>query len=93
VAARGSLHAEKTSARCVSKPPDDWVLAEARWGICGQRDQCLAESLQARPGAREPSMVAVDDPEMILDESCCRAEGTDVLGDHNPALRHCGLQH
>jgi len=38
-------------------------------------------------------MVAVHDPEMILDESCCRAEGTDVLGDHNPALRHCGLQH
>jgi hypothetical protein len=65
VAAQVSLHAEKTSARCVSKPPYDWVLAEARWGICGQRDECLAESLQARPGAREPSMVTVDDPEAL----------------------------
>jgi hypothetical protein len=38
-------------------------------------------------------MVAVHDPEMIRDENCCRAEGSDVLSDHDPALRLCGHQH
>ena len=38
-------------------------------------------------------MVAVHDPEMIRDENRCRSKVTDVLGDHNPALRHGGLQH
>jgi hypothetical protein len=69
------------------------VLTEARWGICGQHDQGLAESLQARHGVREPRMVAVHDPEVIRNDSRCRTEGADVLGDHHPLLRHGGLEH
>jgi hypothetical protein len=38
-------------------------------------------------------MVAVHDPEVIRNESRCRTEGADVLGDHNPLLRHGGLEH
>ena len=38
-------------------------------------------------------MVAVHNPEMIRNENRCRAEGTDVLGDHNAPLRHSGFQH
>ena len=38
-------------------------------------------------------MVAVHNPEMIRNENRCRAEGTDVLGDHNAPLRHSRLQH
>ena len=38
-------------------------------------------------------MVAVHDPDMIRNKSRCRAGGTDVLGHHNAALRHSGLQH
>lgn len=69
------------------------MFAEAGRGIRGQKDQGFAKSLHARPGAREPRMVAVHDPEMIRDKSRRQPEGTDVLGDHNPALRNRGLQH
>ena len=38
-------------------------------------------------------MVAVHDPEVIWHENCCSIEGSDVLGDHDSALRDGGLQH
>jgi hypothetical protein len=38
-------------------------------------------------------MVAVHNAEMIWNESRCRTEGTDVLGDDNAPFRHGGLQH
>lgn len=37
-------------------------------------------------------MVAVHDPKMIRDESCCRTERAHVLGHNNPALCHRGFQ-
>jgi len=83
----------RTLAGCVTKPPDDWVFAKARRGICSQHDQGLAESLQAWPGAREPRMVAIHDSEMIRHKCCRQPEGTDVLRDHDPALRNRSLEH
>lgn len=38
-------------------------------------------------------MVAIHDSEVIRDESCCRGERTDVLGNHNPALCYSGFQY
>jgi len=81
---------ERPHCGCV-KPPDDWVLAEARRGVCSQRDQGLAESLQARPCAREACMMAVHDSSVIRDGSRCRAERADVLGDNAAVARPYGL--
>ena len=38
-------------------------------------------------------MVAVHNPGMIRNENRCRAEGSDVLGDHDAPLRHSSLEH
>jgi hypothetical protein len=69
------------------------MLAEAIWRICGQRDQGLPQLFQARSGTGEARMVAVHDPTMVRNKTCCHAEGTGIFGEHNPALGHRSFEH
>jgi TIR domain len=74
------------------EPPHDRMLAKTGWRICGQCPERFAQLVQARPSAREASVVAVHDPHMVGYQRNRNAEGADVLGDDHPGLGCCRLE-
>lgn len=84
------IPAASSSAESVldaAEPPRRGMLAKTRWRIGRQRNEVLAELVQAGPGSREAGMAAVHDADMMRYQRDHGAEGADVLGDDHPALR------
>ena len=69
------------------------MLAETLWWIRGQHNQGLPQLFQAWPSAREAQMMAVHDPKVVWDKTRRQPKGTDIFGDHHPALRHRSFEH